>query len=127
MTRAARVCTVLLAPMLATAGCAVSAVPSSGPVAVYPTPDLGMDALLTGTLRLSGGCVVVDGGAGEAAVPVFPSGDIAWDEDSRRLTWRGESYLDGDPISLGGGYGLPDGGYVPEACGNRETFLVSPR
>ena len=129
MSRTTRFGVVVLASTLALVGCAATPLPSSGPVAVYPAPDYGMDALLDGTVRLNDGCLVVEGGEGTTAVPVFPSDDVTWDEDSKLLTWRGETYSDGDAISLGGGFVGTSGienGYFPEDCAGREAFLVSP-
>lgn len=114
-------------------GCGIIAnlsVPSSGPLAVHPKPDLGMDALLEGVLRTDGGCVRVewepDGETGDV-VPSFPAGDASWDADGV-LTWQGHRYVDGDEISLGGGFvGVGGaGGYLPEACEGLEVFQVSP-
>lgn len=95
---------------------------------MHPRPDAGMDALLEGTLRTDGGCVRVefDGGA---AMPTFPAGEVEWADGV--LVWRGESYSDGDPIALGGGFGgtasVPSAsGYVPEPCVGLQVFVVSP-
>ena len=109
-------------------GCAGPALPTSGPVAMHPRPDAGMDALLEGTLRTDGGCVRVEFGD-DSAMPTFPVGDAEWADDT--LVWRGESYSDGDPIALGGGFGgtasVPSAsGYVPEPCAGLQVFVVSP-
>lgn len=109
-------------------GCSVPAIPTSGPVAVHPRPEAGMDALLEGTLRTGDGCVRVEFEGGEV-MPTFPSGDVEWANGT--LTWRGDPYVDGDPISLGGGFtgtaSYPSAsGYVPKACVGQETFVVSP-
>ncbi|WP_194409620.1 hypothetical protein [Microbacterium cremeum] len=99
-------------------------VPTSGPLAVHPRVDAGMDALLEGTLRPEGDCVRVVHGQGVEAVPSFPAGDASFADGV--LTWRGDDYRDGDPISLGGGFASADAGYVPEACRGHEVFIVSP-
>lgn len=127
MKRIARMGILLGIVAFAAGGC-TSAIPRSGPVAVYPMPDAGMDALLTGTLRVVGGCVVVEPTQGALIVPVFPVDDVSWDDETRTLTFQGTSYQDGDPISLGGGHGTvdPESGYVPDECADREAFLVSP-
>ncbi|MGN8553107.1 UNVERIFIED_CONTAM: hypothetical protein OHV15_11045 [Microbacterium sp. SLM126] len=109
-------------------GCSAAMIPTSGPVAVHPRPEAGMDALLEGILRTDGGCVRVEFEGGEA-MPTFPAGDVEWAGDT--LTWRGEPYVDGDSISLGGGFTgtashPSSSGYVPEACVGLETFVVSP-
>jgi hypothetical protein len=103
-------------------------VPSSGPLAVHPRPEAGMDALLEGTLRTDGDCIRVDFPPEGDIVPSFPAGDATWDEAEGVLTWRDEQYADGDPIALGGGFGSTNGasGYMPEACAGLEVFIVSP-
>lgn len=100
--------------------------PSDGPLAVYPRPDAGMDALLEGVLVLGEDCVAVRADDGSATVPVFPAGDAELDGET--LVWRGAVYRDGAPIALGGGYGRVEGGdaYVPEGCVGLGQFIVSP-
>ncbi|UNK70175.1 hypothetical protein [Microbacterium sp. H1-D42] len=108
------------------AGCSAG-VPSDGPVAVYPKPDAGMDALLEGILQTEGGCVAVATPDGTVIVPQFPSGDAAWSDGA--LTWRGADYRDGDRIAIGGGVGAAGGtddGYMPQACQAYESWVVSP-
>ncbi|MEW1962155.1 hypothetical protein AB0269_06815 [Microbacterium sp. NPDC077644] len=105
------------------AGCSAP-LPQSGPIAVYPRPNAGMDALLTGALHVADGCVAVESEDGAVSIPMFPAGDAEWKDEA--LVWRGDVYREGDTISLGGGYGGADDGYVPEACEDAEMFLVSP-
>ncbi|WP_137845785.1 hypothetical protein [Microbacterium sp. 2FI] len=102
--------------------------PSSGPLAVYPRPEAGMDALLEGTLRTDGGCIRVEYPPEGDVVPTFPAGDATWDEEQGVLTWRDGEYADGDAIALGGGFSptTDAGGYMPEACGGLDVFVVSP-
>ena len=123
---AASVCVV---GMLMLTGCAVFGpqVPTEGPIAVYPRPDAGMDALLEGTLRITDECVWVEA-YGRDVVVVFPAGDASVDD--HRLTYLDREYVDGDDISLGGGHvtgAFGDDVYVPQGCGVlEEPFLVSP-
>ena len=103
-------------------------IPTTGPVAVHPRPEAGMDALLEGVLRTDDGCVRVEHEGG-TAVPTFPAGDASWSGDT--LTWRGDDYADGDAIALGGGFmgtasAPSSSGYMPEACVGLEVFVVSP-
>ena len=100
------------------------AVPASGPLAVHPRVDFGMDARLGGTLRTDEGCVRIVVGDESEMVPSFPPGDASFADGV--LTWRGDEYRDGDEISLGGGLASDVAGYVPEECGDREVFIVSP-
>lgn len=118
---------------LTLAGCGLfgGGIPDSGPLAVYPRPDAGMDALLEGRLVLDPACVLVMSPDGGFSLPVFPEGDARVDDEFSTLTWRGEEYRDGDPIALGGGFsavqdGYIEGGYLPPGCEGREMFLVSP-
>ncbi|GAA3931279.1 dihydrolipoamide dehydrogenase [Microbacterium soli] len=116
---------VLCGAALVLTGCA-SPLPSSGPVAVYPRPDSGMDAALEGVLRADDDCVAVST-HDSAVVPQFPAGDASWRDGV--LTWRGGEYRDGDAISLGGGMGGEDGldrGYWPDGCRGLVSFTVSP-
>lgn len=99
-------------------------VPAPSALAVHPRVDAGMDALLEGTLRTDDGCVRVALTDDSVVVPSFPSGDASFADGV--LTWRDGDYRDGDRISLGGGFASADSGYVPEACGEREVFVVSP-
>ena len=121
----------VLAVVSAAALCACTPagdIPDSGPVAMHPRPDAGMDALLEGVVRTDGGCVRVEHEGG-TAVPSFPAGDASWSDDT--LTWRGEDYVEGDPIALGGGFtgtaSFPASrGYIPKACVGLEVFVASP-
>ncbi|MBO0982070.1 dihydrolipoamide dehydrogenase [Microbacterium sp. SD291] len=114
-----------LVGMSAIACSAPAAAPSpSQPLAVYPDPDHGMDALFEGTLRVTDGCVTVEPADGDAVTPVFPESDASWDDGT--LTWKGDEYRDGDRIALGGGLGEADDAYIPDGCREYATFLVSP-
>ena len=110
-------------------GCAATVdVPQSGPVAMYPQPNGGMDALLEGTLTVIEDCVVVTQSDGSIAVPVFPVGDASWDGDEGVLSWRGDEFREGDPISVGGGFSdaALTAAYIPTSCAGTDTFAVSP-
>ncbi|MHC2999956.1 hypothetical protein OB08_12590 [Microbacterium sp. HJ5] len=105
-----------------------ASIPASGPLAVHPRPEMGMDALLEGTLRTDEGCLRIEHDGG-MAVPSFPAGDATWSGGT--LTWRGDDYADGDVIALGGGFSgtasyPSDAGYMPEECVGIEVFIVSP-
>lgn len=106
------------------AGCAISPGSDTSPLATYPRPDAGMDALLEGRLVVSDLCVWVRS-EGLRSIPVFPEGDAVLRDGL--LVWRGHEYADGDRISLGGGY-LPEGGTIPAGCGLEPDalFFVSP-
>lgn len=133
-----RAAAVVLAAVVAgmLAGCGTGGAPTSsespgsgngpGPeaLATYPAAEAGMDALLEGRLIISDRCVWVRG-EGMRSVPVFPEGDA--ELAGGVLTWRGDDYVDGDTIALGGGY-LPSGGTIPAGCGLEPEglFFVSP-
>ncbi len=110
----------------ACAGLPSGGIPSAGPLAVYPRPDAGMDALLEGTLVLDPACVQIASPDGHVAVPVVPEGDATLEDDGSVLVWDGEEFRDGDRIALGGGFAPVSGGYVPPACEGLELFAVSP-
>lgn len=118
----------LLAPVFV--GCTPGGeLPRSGPLAMYPRTDAGMDALFEGTLRLIDGCVVVEAPEGLLVLPVFPSGDASWSDGV--LMWRDHEYVDGDAISLGGGggggpVGSTSTAYIPEDCVGLSAWWVSP-
>ncbi|WP_462418843.1 hypothetical protein [Kytococcus sp. Marseille-QA3725] len=61
----------------------------------------GMAAELKGTLTQQGECWVVEDEHQGIVVPVFPSGEVTWEDDG--LTYQGTHYGDGDAIELGGG------------------------
>jgi hypothetical protein len=112
--------------VLALTGCAAGSLPSSGPLAVYPRPDAGMDALLEGELAIVDDCLVIRQGEGALAVPVFPAGDASWAEGV--LQWRDGEYREGDTIAVGGGFsgGAMTSAYIPQGCEGIELFAVSP-
>ncbi|MFC0359103.1 hypothetical protein ACFFHC_04745 [Kytococcus schroeteri] len=60
-----------------------------------------MAAQLKGTLTQQEGCWVVEGEHQGTTVPVFPSGEVVWEDDG--LTYQGTHYGEGDEIELGGG------------------------
>lgn len=106
------------------AGCTAASLPTSGPLAAYPSPEGGMDALLEGTLRLQNGCLVITGDPG-VWVPYFPAGSASWDGEV--LRWNERDYRDGDQISIGGGeVGIGPDAYTPEGCTGIDAWLVSP-
>lgn len=115
--------TAVIAGLLLT-GCATGAGSGTSPLATYPRPDAGMDALLEGRLVITERCVWVASG-GVRSVPVFPEGDAELRDGA--LHWRGDEYADGDDIALGGGF-LPSGGSIPPGCGDQPEalFFVSP-
>lgn len=133
MVRRGTAVALVLVAALGTTGCGGGGIgsgmggglPASGPLAVYPRPDAGMDALLEGEVALVDGCVVVTGEE-FVALPVFPAGDASWTEGV--LTWHGEGYRTGDTIALGGGFSPAsvEGAYIPAGCEDLEAFAVSP-
>lgn len=60
-------------------------------------------------------------------VVVFPDGFASWVDDA--LVFEGESFRDGDEVTLGGGPG--SGGpamdaFVPDGCDAESYWMVSP-
>jgi hypothetical protein len=111
-------------------GCSAAS-PDSSPAPV-PAPGLvtrdassdevALAALATGTLVLDNGCIQLDNGV----VPVFPEEDARW--DGTTLTWKGDAYLIGDTITLGGGEYTEElsDKIVPPECGAGRGWAVSP-
>ena len=108
-----------------------SAVPTvrSTPIAPPPVGVVTRDAsgetfsymaLISGTLSVHNGCVILEGGA----IPVFPEDEVAW--DGTTLTFRGETFVVGDTIDLGGGLGSRDapGRTIPTECGEGSIWGV---
>lgn len=113
-----------VASAIGLAGCAAASLPTSGPLAVYTSPEGGMDALLEGTLHLRNGCLVITGDPG-AWVPYFPAGSASWDGEV--LRWNDRGYREGDQISIGGGEGdIGPDGYTPDGCAGIDAWVVSP-
>ncbi|MBE7699858.1 hypothetical protein H9623_05975 [Oerskovia sp. Sa1BUA8] len=101
-----------------------------GPAAVYRTVGTGGDAaLLEGVVRIVDGCLYVDGQEGTGRYfPYFPVTDTAWEDDT--LVWDGGRYVDGDPISLGGGEIGPGGltdAVAPAGCDDSQGWIVAQR
>ncbi|WP_183099383.1 hypothetical protein [Nocardioides pelophilus] len=100
---------------------------ASFPVVAGGRADGGHFAALNGSLRLSGGCLVVRTGT-RVVVPVFLSGDEPrWDADDRRLRLAGEDYGLGRVVEFGGGeadVATLDEAAVPAACRDRRTYFV---
>jgi hypothetical protein len=115
---------VVVTPLIV--GCTAIGVPQSGPLATYPRPDFGMDALLEGTLTVRDDCVAIARSDGAITVPVFPSGDASWTDGV--LSWRDGTFGEGDPISVGGGLAGPHiaSSYIPAGCSGLDAFTVSP-
>ena len=83
-----------------------------GPLAVVRPSNGVMEALTTGTLRITDECVVVlDMAAGDAVLLVWPADRTTWDAGTgtirlRSLTGIAVTLRNGAQISLGGGGGI---------------------
>lgn len=109
------------------ASCAATVeLPHSGPLALYPTPNFGMDARLEGTLMVVDGCVSIEVADGTRYVPVFPASDASWEDNA--LSFGDARFGPGDAITLGGGLSYDGQGsaYIPDACTGLDAWLVSP-
>lgn len=100
-----------------------------GPAAVYRNVGTeGLDALLEGVVAIVDGCLYVDGPAGTGRhLPYFPVTHTTWEDDA--LFRDGERYVDGDPISLGGGEvgaGRLTDAVAPAGCDDSPAWLVAP-
>ncbi|WP_203338028.1 hypothetical protein [Nocardioides limicola] len=100
-------------------------VPGISPVSTHSGDSLGMDALLTGELTLTAGCLTVVVEDGSATIPVFPRGTAHWNDDL--LVVGAAEYAPGDEVAFGGGFGDPDVQInVPPTCESAELFWVNP-
>jgi hypothetical protein len=63
-----------------------------------------MMAALSGTLKISNGCLVIgSAGGGNDTMIAFRGGEYSWDNQAGTLTYRGKSYKIGDAVNFGGG------------------------
>lgn len=79
-----------------------------GPLAVVPPSRAAADALVGGTMRITGKCVFLEEAGGVLALLVWPADRTTWNSDAHAVTFvnqdRSEVTLhDGDRVSLGGG------------------------
>ena len=111
------------------AGDATAPTEPLGPAAVYrDVGSDGMDALLSGAVRIDDGCLYIEGSEGLGRLlPYFPVTGTTWEDDA--LVWNGGRYVDGDPISLAGGEIGPGGltdAVAPDSCDDSPAWLVAP-
>lgn len=93
------------------------------PLATYGSPAVGMDALISGTLRLRDGCLVSEGTDGSPTLLLFPAAEAEWDDGV--LRWRDREYRDGDDFEAGGGGGwVNERTYIPPGCEDLSLWLV---
>jgi hypothetical protein len=94
------------------------------PLATYSGTVVGMDAAMTGTLRLIDGCLATGDPGSISQVLVFPQGEASWRDGV--LTWRQYTHRVGDTVQFGGGaVGDPSQiGYLPPGCADHPAFLV---
>jgi hypothetical protein len=128
--------TLLVVAAVGLSSCAAQPGPTSSPladvspVATYTfvagpgSPVGGSDAALAeGVLTFSDGCVRFENGV----IPLFPDSLTKW--DGTTVMFNGESYQDGDFMSVAGGFrdDLPvESTNVPQACGPDRIFWVGP-
>ncbi|MBD5784902.1 hypothetical protein IF650_01795 [Cellulosimicrobium terreum] len=94
-----------------------------------PSVGAGNDALLEGVLTVEDGCVYVADETGTRWLPVFNDDLVGWDGTTLRTA--GGTYVDGDPVALGGGvlvegapagWTPPDGVHVPVSCETTDVW-----
>ncbi len=105
--RAPRACTALLALLLAGCGDAGGfAADEWGPLAVVDAAGPGDDAVISGTIRIDGGCVSLEAADGARTLLVWPRGGTAWTGEAIEF-WAGgsESWTlrEGDQLTFAGG------------------------
>lgn len=101
-----------------------------GPLAVMDMSG-GMDALTTGTLRITDTCVVLETAGGESELLVWPADRTRWSAADGTIGFthaeRGQLTLrDGEAISLGGGGDSAAEGGVPGAEWAASVDWVAP-
>ena len=126
---------VLALAVLTLAGCAAEGrgpmpgtTPADLPFATYERTGEGGDAaLLTGTLELRDGCVVVAADVADPVVPVLPS-TAEWDAVEQVVVVEGHRFAMGSVVAWGGGFttGAPAVARRPSTCPQgAEYFLAS--
>lgn len=89
-------------------------------VGTYDATGEGGDAaLLEGTVRLDGGCFLVETAVGGRFLVAFPRDEVAWRDGGLRRA--GRTYAAGDRIALAGGSGAE--WPVPRACRGARASL----
>lgn len=110
----------------------VPVIPADEPVLPFMMPTdstLGMQAVTTGQILIEGRCLYLGYGPDVKQLPIFPFDSAVWDLNA--LVYRGERYVIGDSITLGGGerswrddfplFQQPDA-----ACEKEKVWFVSP-
>jgi len=107
------------------AGCAAPV--EYGPVAVYePRGGAGDLLAFDGTIHISPACVTVVKNNEEVEL-AFPVDDVAWEPETQTLTYLGQSYRDGDPISLSFASDMrTDPSDFPPGCPVGRYYMVAP-
>lgn len=84
------------------------------------------DALFEGSLGIDkNGCaVLVDEDGSEHGLILPPNAKLTLVDDVAGISLAGRTYLIGEPVSFGGGFGYPSG--VPDRCSYDEYFLPNP-
>lgn len=88
-----------------------------GPVAVYEPTSLEVPTPAddTGTIAITGGCLVLRETDADAFVPQFPADYVEWDPDAEALHYGGQTYTEGDTLTVTLGGQAPRGS-APEHC-----------
>ncbi len=98
--------------------------PDWGPLAVVESTG-GAEALITGTVRITDACALLEEGEGERVLLVWPEPQVNWLSARNAIKFASESGVqivlqDGDTVSFGGG-----GSAESEDGLAREDFLES--
>ena len=115
---------------LVVAGCAALDGGEWGPLAVVEAQG-GGDALIHGTIRISGDCVVLDE-QGDEVLLVWPADRTRWDASSQSITFENrdgtrDTFSDGDLVVMGGGgSSLGEGGTSSEEWVSSIDWTVRP-
>ena len=100
-----------------------------GKAAVAEASEDRLTALVQGTLRDTGQCLILSAEGGGEYLPVFPMGKLVRDEASDRYSLRGTPLSIGEVVSFGGGELTPPPdtifGQAVSRCGVSKIWLVS--
>lgn len=103
-----------------------------GPLAVVPPSSRVMEALATGTLRVTDACAFLEKPGGDLMLLVWPADRTTWNANAHAITLENldgsrVTFHDGDRVSLGGGGGnVAESGTTGKEWVRRTHWVASP-
>lgn len=101
--------------------------PPERPFATFPdlNPDDGFfEAEQRGALVEDAGCLYVMEGD-RRYLPAFQESHASWDAEAHELTVDGQTFQDGDQVTLGGAQETVPGLVLPDTCEDVPVFLAN--